>query len=154
MTREEANRRIFCGIPMIVGMLLQDNKVYDASKLRITVQGWRMTGMSPADARFIHEYFSHKHLEELAILERLQLDTTELRVIYRDPDSSYVVWPSEWTVRQWNRNEPCDSLEGPCACGVWHRADAPEIVAILHYYNAIIRDIPTPSESALTSANM
>jgi len=33
------------------------------------------------------------------------------------------VYPSHWPKRHNACTEPCDMLEGPCACGAWHNKD-------------------------------
>ena len=44
-----------------------------------------------------------------------------MKILYRHPKSKMVGWP-EWLPKYYNgSNEPCDMLEGPCACGAWHQ---------------------------------
>lgn len=86
------------------------------------------------------------------------------RILYRHPSSKLVSWPSDWLVNYCNGGgDPCDMLEGPCACGAWHREhewqDDPQNrhdyargqhdltrkimgVPVFEFYNAEIRDYP------------
>ena len=75
------------------------------------------------------------------------------RILYRHPSSKLVSWPRDWLVNYFNGGgDPCDMLEGPCACGAWHHAaewdgHGPLArlimgVPVFHFYNAEIQDYP------------
>lgn len=44
-----------------------------------------------------------------------------MKILYRHPKNKLVAWP-DWLPPYYNGcNTPCDTLEGPCACGAWHQ---------------------------------
>jgi len=62
-----------------------------------------------------------------------------MKILTKNKQSGMIPRPSDWLDRQYNCNEPCDMLVGPCACGSTHVETEEQVKDILLKHNTVIK---------------
>ena len=60
-------------------------------------------------------------------------------VVLKKAENGTLGWPTEWMDYNYNCNECCDMLIGPCSCGAWHSETDEWVRETLARHNAVIQ---------------